>query len=71
MQGGQEDGLAMNWVTVRKMSLIIEKSYQTTLKLVKAGQIKAVKVGGDYRIYENEVRRFLNYGNHPDPTPLK
>lgn len=57
------------WITLRKMSVLIAKSYQTTLKLASRGAIRAVRIGGTYRIYEDEVRRFLREGNHPDATP--
>lgn len=58
------------WVGLERLAIIIEKSYPTTRKLVKSGKIKGVRVGGQYRIYESEVNRFLKYGNHPDPIPL-
>lgn len=58
------------WVTLKKMAILIEKDYRTTRKLVVEGKIRAIRVGGTFRIYEEEVRRFLQQGNHPDPQPL-
>jgi excisionase family DNA binding protein len=59
-----------NYVTLRKFAQIVELSYPTCLKLAKSGKVVAVKVGGNYRIYEDEVRRFLKQGNHPNPQPM-
>jgi excisionase family DNA binding protein len=57
------------WVTLKKMAILIEKDYRTTRKLIVDGKIRAIRVGGTFRIYESEVRRFLQQGNHPDPQP--
>ncbi len=68
-----EGGLSQveNYVTgTKKLSAIIGKTQQTTLKLIQAGKLKAVIIGGTYRVYESELRRFLTQGNHPDPQPL-
>lgn len=62
--------IGRNWVSLRQFAVVAEKSYPVCLKLVKAGQVRAIKVGGTYRIYEDEVRRFLREGNHPNPIPL-
>lgn len=59
-----------NWVNVDKMSALIGRTKFTTLKLIQKGYIRAVLIGGSYRIYESEVVRFLTRGNHPDPIPV-
>lgn len=60
-----------NWVSLKQFAIVAEMSYQVCLKLVWSGKIRAIKVGGTYRIYEEEVRRFLREGNHPNPIPLE
>jgi excisionase family DNA binding protein len=54
------------YLTLRKFSHLVELSYQAALNLVRKKAVLAVRVGGQYRIYESEVRRFLREGNHPD-----
>ena len=66
-QGGLFDG--EGWVSLRRLSLIADLSYPTLLKLVNRKALLAVRIGGNYRIYESEVRRFLREGNHPDAGP--
>ena len=61
-----------NYITrVKKLAAVIGKTHETALKYIQSGKIKAIPVGGSYRIYESELRRFLKYGNHPDPQPLR
>jgi hypothetical protein len=57
-----------NWMKLRKVAELIGKSYQSVLKMKDADppKIKVIKVGGQYRIYEEEVRRFLREGNAND-----
>lgn len=38
-------------------------SYPTALKLVEARKLKAVKFGSQYRVYEEEVERWVAEGN--------
>lgn len=59
-----------NWISLKRFAVLAEKSYPVCLKLVRAGKVRAIRVGGTYRIYEDEVRRFLREGNHPDPIPI-
>jgi hypothetical protein len=69
---GGPDEQPENYITgVKKLAAIIGKTQQTALHYVQSGKIVAVPIGGTYRIYESELRRFLKYGNHPDPQPLK
>jgi excisionase family DNA binding protein len=69
MSEGSGNSIAGNWVGLRKLALIIGRSYPTTLTMVKKGYIDAVRVGGQWRVPEQEVWRFLKHGNHPNPTP--
>lgn len=56
------------WIRLRKFAELIGKSYPTVLKMVKSDppKVRAVLVGGTYRVYEDEVRRFLTEGNAKD-----
>lgn len=45
-------------------------SYPTALKLVKAGAIRSIRVGGVYKINMEEVKRFASQGNYVE-DPLQ
>lgn len=53
------------WVSIKTLSAILERSYPATLKMIKAGHVRAVRIGGRWRIYESEVLRLLRKGNFP------
>lgn len=55
--------LGRNWCTIDQLAKILEREYRTVLRYIKDGKIAAVKVGGTWRIYEDELRRFLTEGN--------
>jgi excisionase family DNA binding protein len=66
-----------NWVTIAQAAKILERDYRTVRGWVhphpETGitRIKAVKVGGQYRIYEDELKRILVEGTDPDkPHPI-
>lgn len=62
-----------NWVSLGQACDLIEISYQTGMRYIRPGKdklgketppkLKAVRVGGTWRIYEEELRRFLDAGN--------
>lgn len=58
-----------NWVTWEQCATIIGVSYRTIRNWCLPGKdgsppkLETVKVGGHYRIYEDELRRFLTEGN--------
>jgi len=52
-----------NWVTLKQMAALLGVTYQTILRYVREKKLHAVKVGGTWRIYEDELRRFLAEGN--------
>lgn len=64
-----------NYVTLRTLSTVLGVTYRTALRYIKPtvdaetgneiapAKIKAVRVGGTYRIYGDELRRFLEQGN--------
>ena len=41
---------------------ILKVSQRTLYNYIKAGQIKATKIGRNWRIPENELKRFINQG---------
>ena len=41
---------------------ILRVSRQTALRLIKTGQLKAIKVGRQWRVSEEELRRFIEGG---------
>lgn len=57
-----------NWISLRKFAILIEHSYPTVLRWVKADppKLQAVRIGGRWRVYEDEVKRFLEYGNRDE-----
>jgi excisionase family DNA binding protein len=48
-----------NYVSLDQAAKLIGVSYQTALKYVKSGKLKAVRVGGGWRIYEDSLKAFL------------
>jgi excisionase family DNA binding protein len=58
-----ESLVGKNYVTLGQLRDILGVTYQTVLRYVKEEKVRAVKVGGGWRIYEDELRRFLTSGN--------
>lgn len=52
-----------NWVTLHQFKELVGVTYQTALRYVKTKKIRAIKIGGSWRVYEEELRRFLSEGN--------
>ena len=48
--------------TVTETEKILNVTKPTMYKYIYSGQIKATKIGGTYRISEDEVNRFLTQG---------
>ena len=55
--------IGRNWITIGQLSQLVGVQYRTARKYVKQKRIHATKIGGGYRIYETDLRRFLEYGN--------
>lgn len=55
--------IGRNWVSLRQLTRLLGVTYQTSLRYVKQNKVNAVRVGGQWRIYEDELRRFLQEGN--------
>ena len=57
--GGRTDPLVGNFLTVAEVARTLRVSNMTVYRLVKAGDIPAVRVGRGYRLREEDVRRYL------------
>lgn len=55
-----------DYVGIKQLRKIIERSYPATLRMLQKGQIKGYRSGQEWRVKLTEVRRFLDQGNHPD-----
>ena len=58
-----------DYVGIRRLSELIERSYPTTLNMLHTKKIIGTRHGTEWRIKLTEVRRFLEQGNHPDSQP--
>lgn len=63
-----EDLVGRKWVSLRQVSNLLEVTYQTVLRYItdtpeRPAVLHAVRVGGKWRVYEEELRRFLDAGN--------
>lgn len=56
-------------VSLKKASALMGLSYPTTLKYVHEKKIQAIWIGNGWKISKYEIRRFLEFGNHPDSNP--
>ena len=55
-----ESGLASMFLTVAEVARRFRVSNMTVYRLIKSGQLGAVRVGRGYRIREEDVRRYLD-----------
>lgn len=56
------------WIDLRQFATLMEKSYHTILKWKREGRFKSVQVGGQYRIYEDEIRYIMEHGTRNPET---
>ncbi len=49
----------MNLLTVDKVAIKLKVSRNTVVNLIKKGDIKALRVGGQYRIPEDNFNKFI------------
>ncbi len=54
----------MKLYTLTEIEPIIGVSHRSLLTYVKQGKIKAVKIGGMWRVKEKDLQDFLNNGNN-------
>ncbi len=50
-------------LTVNEVAGILRVSKMTVYRLVKSGQIPAIRVGKNYRIKESDVNKYLSRGS--------
>lgn len=56
------DKFSNKLLTVNEVANILRVSNMTVYRLVKSGQIPAIRVGKNYRIKENDVSDYLSQG---------
>lgn len=54
-----------NWVTLKQFAKLSGRSYQIILRWKKLGHFRTVQVGGQFRVYQEELVRFFTQGNLP------
>jgi excisionase family DNA binding protein len=47
---------------VEEVALLLKISYQTVMKLIKKGDIKAIRLGKQYRVPKSEIDKLLSVG---------
>ncbi len=52
------------WVSLNECAKIIDVSYPTMLSMKNRGEVRAIKVGGIFRVYQEEMIRLLTRGNY-------
>lgn len=61
--------VSRGWISLAQFGRLIGVSYPTALKLKDQKKVRAIQVGHIYRVYTDEVERFLKEGNlKPDRT---
>ena len=53
-------------LTIKEAASALRKSYNTVFRYVKLGFIKALRIGGQWRITEEELERFKLEGNRKE-----
>lgn len=54
--------IGRNYVTLKQFAILLDVTYQTPLRWIRQGKLKPVRVGKSWRIYEEEIRRFISSG---------
>jgi excisionase family DNA binding protein len=52
-------GLDRKWINLSQLSRLVGVSYPTVASWQANGKLQAVKVNGRYRVYMDELKRFL------------
>lgn len=60
------DRLRADRVSLKKAAVLMGLSYPTLLKYVHDKKVQAIWIGNGWKISKYEIRRFLEFGNHPD-----
>jgi excisionase family DNA binding protein len=58
-----KDKISNKLLTVNEVANILRVSNMTVYRLVKGGQIPAIRVGKNYRIKESDVNKYLTKGS--------
>jgi excisionase family DNA binding protein len=58
--GGREPFVGARLLTVGEVADVMRVSNMTIYRLIKSGQLAAVRVGKNYRIRESDVNRYLS-----------
>ena len=61
--GQQGEGLAGPLLTVAEVADVLRVSDMTVYRLIKAGELPALRVGKNYRIREDDLERYLATGS--------
>ncbi len=56
----QKPGVGDRLLTVAEVADIMRVSNMTVYRLIKSGQLAAIRVGKNYRIRESEIERYLS-----------
>jgi excisionase family DNA binding protein len=52
------------WVDFHELARLVGVSYQTVLRYNREKRFQAIQVGGRWRVYREELERFLKEGNY-------
>ena len=53
-----------SWLSLSQVATLIGVSYPTALAIMRRGELKAVRVGKIWRVYEEEIQRYLVEGSN-------
>ena len=54
--------------TLKEVEDILKVTQRTLYNYIKGGQLKAVKLGREWRVTDEELKNFLKTGTDPDYT---
>lgn len=57
----------MKWLTTREVGELIQETPENVSRRCHAGQIKATRLGGSWRIREEDLVLFMTVNNTPAP----
>lgn len=63
-----EELVNRNYISVAQLATLQGVTYRTARSWCVSGRVKATQVGGQWRIYEDDLREFLAEGNQ---TPAR
>ena len=57
------------WVTLKTFATLVERDYRSVRRWAAEGRVKTIRVGGQIRIYEDEIRYILEHGTREPHKP--